>query len=154
MERVAYYETKLGTLLVGCDGDAVTQLCWVDEPALPGDPTPLSDRAAEQVRRYLGGERRAFDLPLAPRGTDFQHAVWQALRRVPYGATTTYGEIAAALGRPAAARAVGAAVGRNPIWLAIPCHRCVGRDGSLTGYAGGLERKAFLLALEQDRNAP
>lgn len=149
METFAYYDTDLGTLEVGCDGGAVTHLRWVDEPAHAHEPTPLSDAAASQVRLYLAGERREFDLPLAPAGTDFQRAVWRALCAIPYGETRTYGQIAHALGRPGAARAVGAAAGRNPIWLAIPCHRCVGRGGALTGYAGGLWRKEKLLALEK-----
>lgn len=149
METAAYYETELGWLEVRCAGGAVTALRWV-EAACPGaEPTALSDEAARQVRQYLAGERRAFDLPLAAEGTDFQRAVWQALGEIPYGQTRTYGEIAAAIGRPGAARAVGAAAGRNPLWLVVPCHRCVGRGGALTGYAGGLWRKERLLALER-----
>lgn len=149
METFACYDTDLGLLEVGCTGGAVTHMRWVDQPAQPQTPTPLSDEAAEQVRQYLSGERREFDLPLHPAGTDFQRAVWQALRAVPYGQTRTYGEIAREMGRPGAARAVGAAAGRNPIWIAIPCHRCVGKNGTLTGYAGGLWRKEKLLALEK-----
>ncbi len=134
---------------MGCENGAVTGLRWVEKITCPSEPTPLADEAARQVRAYLAGQRREFDLPLAPRGTDFQRAVWEQVSAIPYGRTRTYGEIAAALGRPGSARAVGAAVGRNPIWLAIPCHRVVGKGGALTGYAGGLERKAFLLALER-----
>ena len=149
METAAYYETELGWLEVRCAGGAVTALRWV-EAACPGaEPMALSDEAARQVRQYLAGERRDFDLPLAPAGTDFQRTVWQALGEIPYGQTRTYGEIAAAIGRPGAARAVGAAAGRNPLWLVVPCHRCVGRGGALTGYAGGLWRKERLLALER-----
>lgn len=103
----------------------------------------------EQLAAYLAGDLRAFDVALAPLGTPFQAEVWAALRQVPYGTTTTYGALAAAVGRPAAVRAVGAANGRNPYCLVVPCHRVVGTDGSLTGYAGGLERKRFLLALER-----
>ncbi len=102
----------------------------------------------EQLAAYLDGSLEVFDAGLAPLGTPFQAAVWMALRAVPYGATTTYGELAAAIGRPTAVRAVGAANGRNPYCLVVPCHRVVGADGSLTGYAGGLERKRFLLDLE------
>ena len=149
MEAFACYETKLGLLLAACEGGAVTRLQWVEEMACPNDPTPLSDEAAEQVRAFLDGRRESFELPLAPRGTDFQRAVWEQVGAIPYGQTRSYSDIAAALGRPAAVRAVGAAVGRNPIWLAIPCHRVVGKDGALTGYAGGLARKAFLLELER-----
>jgi methylated-DNA-[protein]-cysteine S-methyltransferase len=103
----------------------------------------------EQLRAYLAGELQAFDVDLAPVGTPFQTQVWAALRRVPYGSTTTYGALAADIGRPSAVRAVGAANGRNPYCLIVPCHRVVGADGSLTGYAGGLERKRFLLDLER-----
>jgi methylated-DNA-[protein]-cysteine S-methyltransferase len=103
----------------------------------------------EQLTAYFRGELRDFDLPLAELGTPFQAEVWAALRRVPYGRTCTYGELAAEIGRPAAVRAVGAANGRNPICIVIPCHRVVGSTGQLTGYAGGVDKKAALLALEQ-----
>ena len=103
----------------------------------------------EQLVAYLDGQLHAFEVDLAPVGTPFQAAVWAALRRVPYGTTTTYGALAAAIGRPSAVRAVGAANGRNPVGIVVPCHRVVGADGSLTGYAGGLERKRFLLDLER-----
>ena len=149
METVSCHDTALGVLLVGCAGGAVTRLQWVEGVDRPRAPTPLADRAVEQVRAYLAGRRRSFDLPLAPGGTDFQKAVWRLLTQIPYGQTRTYGQLAAALGRPGAARAVGAAVGSNPLWLAIPCHRVVGKDGALTGYAGGLWRKEWLLALER-----
>ena len=149
METLACYETKLGLLLVACDGGAVTRLQWVEEMPRTNAPTPLSDEAAEQVRTWLDGARETFALPLDPHGTDFQRAVWRQVSAIPYGQTRSYSDIAAALGRPKAVRAVGAAIGRNPIWLAIPCHRVVGKDGALTGYAGGLERKRFLLDLER-----
>ncbi len=149
MTAYAYYDTELGLLMVACENDAVSCLQFADRRDHPDDPTPLSDQAAEQVRAYLTGGRKAFDLPLVLRGTDFQRAVWEQVRGIPYGQTRTYGEIAAGLDRPGSARAVGTAVARNPVWLAVPCHRVVGKDGRLTGYAGGLERKAFLLALEK-----
>jgi methylated-DNA-[protein]-cysteine S-methyltransferase len=103
----------------------------------------------EQLPAYFTGELRDFDVPLAPVGTPFQTAVWFALRRVPYATTCTYADLAAAIGRPTAVRAVGAANGRNPVCLVVPCHRVIGADGSLTGYAGGVERKALLLDLER-----
>lgn len=102
-----------------------------------------------QLADYFAGRRQHFELDLAPRGTDFQQAVWRHLRTIPYGKTHTYAAIAAALGRPNSARAVGRAVGSNPISIVIPCHRVVGSDGSLTGFAGGLDFKAGLLALER-----
>ena len=103
---------------------------------------------AEQLADYLAGRRSTFDLELAPKGTDFQHAVWAELRRIPPGETRSYGEIAQALGRPGAARAVGRANATNPLPLVVPCHRVVGADGSLTGFAGGLGWKRRLLAIE------
>jgi methylated-DNA-[protein]-cysteine S-methyltransferase len=110
----------------------------------------LLGRAHDQLREYFAGERRTFDLPLRPRGTDFQRRVWNVLATVPWGTTTTYGALAVRLGLPpGAARAVGAANGANPIPVVLPCHRVIGSDGTLTGYAGGLERKALLLRLER-----
>jgi methylated-DNA-[protein]-cysteine S-methyltransferase len=104
--------------------------------------------AREQLAEYFAGERRDFDLPLAPEGTPFQQRVWSALRDIPYGETRSYGELAEQIGRPGAARAVGLANGRNPISIVVPCHRVIGSDGSLTGYGGGVERKRQLLELE------
>jgi methylated-DNA-[protein]-cysteine S-methyltransferase len=111
--------------------------------------SPVLTRAHQQLTEYFEGRRRAFDLPLRPAGTDFQRRVWHVLATVPWGTTTTYGAIAAQLGLPpGASRAVGAANGANPIAIVLPCHRVIGSDGKLTGYAGGLERKAGLLRLE------
>ena len=113
------------------------------------DADPLLREASRQLAAYFAGTGRAFDLPLAPSGSDFQQRVWAELRRIDYGETATYGEVAARLGLTGhAARAVGAANGRNPIPIVIPCHRVVGAKGVLTGYGGGLERKRRLLALE------
>ncbi|HEU5417592.1 MAG TPA: methylated-DNA--[protein]-cysteine S-methyltransferase [Streptosporangiaceae bacterium] len=117
---------------------------------VPGDPAaePFA-AAAAQLEAYFAGQLTRFDLPLSPGGTEFQRQVWAALRQIPYGGTVTYGQLAAQLGRPAASRAVGLANGRNPISIVVPCHRVIGSDGSLTGYGGGLDRKRFLLDLEQ-----
>ena len=109
----------------------------------------LLRQARDQLDRFFAGRLQSFSLPLAPRGTEFQMLVWRALQAIPYGQTESYGDLARRIGRPAAARAVGAAMGRNPICIFLPCHRVIGRDGSLTGFAGGIERKMFLLALEQ-----
>lgn len=109
---------------------------------------PLLLQAEEQLCAYFAGQRRAFNLPLTPSGTPFQQAVWQALCRIPYGEVRTYAQIAREIGRPRACRAVGMANHNNPIAIIIPCHRVIGADGSLTGYAGGLEVKRALLALE------
>ena len=110
---------------------------------------PVLQQAVQQLQQYLAGQRSDFDLPLDLRsGTAFQQSVWQALLQIPAGSTTSYGAIGTQVGKPKAVRAVGAAVGRNPIGIVVPCHRVMGADGSLTGYAGGLERKASLLRLE------
>ncbi len=117
--------------------------------AAPDQPADaLLQEAARQLQAYFGGARDTFDLPLDLQGTAFQRSVWQALLRIAPGATCTYGDIAAALGSPSAVRAVGGAVGRNPVSVIVPCHRVMGRDGSLTGYAGGVDRKRALLRLE------
>ena len=113
--------------------------------------TPLLQEVQRQLTAYFSGALREFDLPLAPRGTPFQCAVWQTLREIPYGEVRSYGEIAAAIGRPNACRAVGMACHVNPIAIVVPCHRVVGKSGALTGYAAGVERKRVLLALEQKK---
>ncbi len=109
---------------------------------------PLLDATAAQLDGYFDGRRKAFDLPLAPRGTGFQQAVWHALASIPYGQTRSYAQLAAHIGHPTATRAVGAANGRNPLPIVLPCHRVIGADGALTGFGGGLPTKRFLLELE------
>ena len=105
--------------------------------------------ARRQLQEYFEGTRRSFDLRLAPEGTAFQRRVWEELRRIPYGETISYRELAGRIGQPTAMRAVGLANGRNPIAVVVPCHRVIGADGSLTGYGGGLDRKRYLLGLER-----
>jgi methylated-DNA-[protein]-cysteine S-methyltransferase len=121
----------------------------IDAPERPDDP--LLAATARQLGAYFAGAACEFDVPLDLHGSDFQRAVWQALLRIAPGTTSSYGEVARALGVPAASRAVGAAVGRNPVSIIVPCHRVVGSAGALTGYAGGLDRKASLLRLEAGR---
>jgi methylated-DNA-[protein]-cysteine S-methyltransferase len=111
--------------------------------------TPLLERVAAQLREYFAGERRTFDIELAANGTPFQHRVWDALMGIPYGELRSYGDVAKVIGRPAASRAVGAANGRNPIAIIVPCHRVIGSSGNLTGYGGGLPTKKWLLEHEQ-----
>jgi methylated-DNA-[protein]-cysteine S-methyltransferase len=146
--------TPIGRLELVDDGGTLVAIRF-DAP-VDGSPeherggSDLLRRAHDQLREYFAGERRTFDLPLRPRGTDFQRRVWNVLATVPWGTTTTYGALAVRLGLPpGAARAVGAANGANPIPVVLPCHRVIGSDGTLTGYAGGLERKALLLRLER-----
>ena len=146
--------SPVGELVIVSDGAAVTGIHFpthtAPDPAWTAGPDPggCLAQAAAQLAAYFAGERRDFDLPLAPDGTPFQRQVWDALAAVPYGATTSYGELAAAIGRPGSARAVGAANGANPLAIVVPCHRVVGADGTLTGYAGGLDAKRRLLDLE------
>jgi methylated-DNA-[protein]-cysteine S-methyltransferase len=111
--------------------------------------TPVLEVAAAQLAEYFAGKRRTFDLPLGPRGTAFQQHVWSALVAIPFGETRSYGAIAASIGKPAASRAVGAANGKNPIWIIVPCHRVIGASGELTGYAGGIAVKRWLLDHER-----
>jgi methylated-DNA-[protein]-cysteine S-methyltransferase len=132
---------------IAFDGDryaAPQNLAWVQDPAFP-----MLRRAARQLAAYFAGELQCFEVPLTPTGTPFQRAVWDAISSVPAGATISYAELARRAGHEGSARAAGAATGRNPLAIVIPCHRIVGADGSLTGYAGGLDRKRALLALEQ-----
>lgn len=130
-----------GVYFPGHRRGAVVTETWVHAP-------DVFVEVARQLDAYLTGDLDAFDLSLDPRGTDGQRAVWAALRTIPRGATTTYGALAADIGRPGAARAVAGAVARNPISIVVPCHRVVGADATLTGYAGGIDRKRWLLALE------
>ena len=146
-------ESPVGVLRLVSDGQALTSLMF-DPPAAPvgerDDENPVLVEARAQLEAYFAGDRKDFDLPLAATGTPFQQRVWAALREIGYGETCSYGEIARRLGLPpGASRAVGAANGRNPIAIVVPCHRVIGSSGKLTGYAGGLERKERLLSLEQ-----
>lgn len=150
--------SPVGELLLAGDEDALHVIGFpAGRGAAPPEedweenPAPFTE-AARQLGDYFAGKRHSFDLPLAPTGTPFQRDVLAALQQIPYGETRSYGELAKAVGRPKASRAVGAANGRNPLPIVIPCHRAIGSDGSLTGFGGGLETKRFLLDLER-RNA-
>ncbi len=151
--------SPVGDLLLIGDGERLRGL-HMQTGRRPGS-VPAGSRTAdepfaevrEQLAEYFTGERVEFDLPLAPLGTPFQERVWGALTEIPYGRTASYREIAERIGRPSASRAVGAANGRNPISIIVPCHRVIGAGGELTGYAGGVERKRFLLELEAQAGA-
>ena len=153
--RYCYTESPVGRIrLVGHD-DILTGLhladherCPVPDPDWRADPTGFAG-VRRQLDEYFAGDRRQFDIEVELHGSPFQVAVWSALRTIPYGETTSYAAIARAVGRPAAVRAVGAANGRNPVSIVVPCHRVIGADGSLTGYGWGVDRKAWLLELEQ-----
>jgi len=149
-------ESPGGTLRVLASEKGLRAVLWPrrDYKLKPADDPvdcvdhPVLVRAVRQLEEYFAGGRRVFDVPLDPLGTPFQLRTWAQLREIPYGTTLTYGEQAAAMGRPTAARAVGGANGRNPLSILVPCHRVIGADGSLTGFGGGLETKRLLLALE------
>jgi len=143
-------DSPVGPLQLIAAGETLTGILFLDSGA-GAEPTcasPLLADARRQLAAYFRGELQRFDLPLAPAGTAFQKSVWRALAEIPWGETRSYGELARAIGRPTAARAVGAANGANPLPIVLPCHRVIGASGTLTGYAGGLERKRRLLALE------
>lgn len=152
-DRITHrFRTPIGVVEVTEQGGALVFVDMVDDAPLvePGAaPTPLLAEAERQLTEYFAGERREFDLPIHAEGTPFQWAVWEQLRQIPYGETRSYGDIARALGKPGAARAVGMANNRNPIGIIVPCHRVVGATGALVGYAGGLDRKRYLLDLER-----
>src|SRR5438105_11955762 len=147
--------SPIGELLIVSSGDALTAVYMTPHPngpwnhCRPGND-PLLRSTREQMRAYFAGELVDFDLPLDAAGTPFQRRVWEALRGIPYGGTVSYAEIARRIGLPTASRAVGAANGRNPISVIVPCHRVIGADGTLVGYGGGLERKQWLLRHEKE----
>jgi O-6-methylguanine DNA methyltransferase len=155
-ESFARMESPLGPLLLAAEDGALTLLWMSPLPERETGGADAHDRAVlaaagEQLEAYFAGDLTAFDLPLAPRGTTFQQRVWSALVEIPFGETISYGALAMRLGRPGAARAVGLANGSNPISIIIPCHRVIGSDGRLTGYGGGIDRKAWLLDHEAGR---
>jgi len=145
---IGYYHSPIGLIEIGATAEAIAALDFVEAPRHAPAPTPLVDAAVEQLAQYFAGERLSFDLPLALPGTPFQQRVWRQLLLIPFGLSTTYGAIATAIGRPRGARAVGRAVGRNPLSIIVPCHRVIGAAGDLRGYGGGLWRKAWLLRHE------
>ncbi|MDE2261456.1 MAG: methylated-DNA--[protein]-cysteine S-methyltransferase [Gammaproteobacteria bacterium] len=153
-------DSPVGRLLLAGDGERLIQVCFQSGPrpqrpqdGWVADPAPLR-AAIAQLGEYFAGRRRAFDLPLAPRGTEFQRRVWRALTEIAYGTTISYGELARRIGKPSASRAVGLANGANPLPIVVPCHRVIGADGSLTGFGGGLPIKRSLLALEGSLEEP
>ena len=149
MEKIFFYETPVGKLCIGEENGCITHVTWTKIPKeYVLEETELIQSCKKQLEEYFAGKRKEFDLPLNPKGTAFQQKVWQALTEIPYGETRAYGEIAAGIGNPKAARAVGMANNKNPIGILIPCHRVVGSGSRLTGYAGGLQKKEWLLRHE------
>jgi methylated-DNA-[protein]-cysteine S-methyltransferase len=158
MMYYCHFETPIGELLLAGDTDALSMIGF-PKGSMRRDPEPdwiYNEEPFQKVRtqltEYFAGERKDFDLPLSLSGTEFQVSVLEALQQIPYGETTSYGAIAKQIGRPKAVRAVGAANGRNPIPIIVPCHRVIGSSGDLTGFGGGLDTKAELLRLEAENN--
>jgi methylated-DNA-[protein]-cysteine S-methyltransferase len=152
MQITMTMRSPIGTIGLVAEDDCLVELTLPDRPPPPPGSRQRSavlQRTAAQLDEYFAGARRDFDLPLAPRGTTFQTDVWRALARIPFGETCSYGDLARAIGRPAASRAVGAANGANPIAIILPCHRVIGSNGTLTGYGGGLPMKRWLLDHER-----
>lgn len=147
------HKTPIGTLTLVSDGKAITYLEFENNkypaPKYPRGNDAVLEQAKKELDAYFAGRLKEFKVPVRPQGTAFQEAAWMALTKIPYGATRSYGEQARAIGKPKAVRAIGAANGRNPIPIIIPCHRVIGTDGSLTGFGGGVPTKQFLLELEQ-----
>ncbi|MDR0869749.1 MAG: methylated-DNA--[protein]-cysteine S-methyltransferase [Planctomycetaceae bacterium] len=153
-KHTVYLEMPVGTLCVEATETHITGLKLHRQPVetqFTQSRSPLTDKACKQLQEYFAGKRQAFDLPLMPEGTEFQKSVWNALQTIPFGETRSYKDIAVQIGNPKAVRAVGQANNRNPVMLVIPCHRVVGADGSLTGYAAGLDVKQKLLDWESGK---
>lgn len=153
MKSAFFYQTAIGRIGIVENGTAITDV-YISEKKLPDDScvveTELLKEAGRQLQEYFAGQRQSFDLPLAPQGTKFQQKVWEILKTIPYGETRSYKQVAEAIQQPNASRAVGMANNKNPIPIVIPCHRVIGSNGALIGYAGGLERKNRLLQLEKE----
>ena len=156
-----YLSTSLGTMLLASDGDSLMG-AWFEgqryEPIVGASwkrtrNLPILLRAGTELTEYFAGGRSEFTIAICPAGTPFQRDVWSAIAAIPYGETLTYRDLASRIGRPAGIRAAGAATGRNPLSIIVPCHRVIGSDGALTGYAGGVDRKRVLLALERSSQA-
>ncbi|MDM7862172.1 methylated-DNA--[protein]-cysteine S-methyltransferase [Alteromonas sp. ASW11-36] len=146
---IDYLTTPIGLLAISANQNGMTEIVFVDEPSAAVKPNNHTQAAKAQLQEYFDGERQTFDLALSAQGTTFQQQVWQALLSIPYGSTASYLDIATQIGNLNACRAVGAANGKNPLGIVVPCHRVIGSNGTLTGYAGGIERKQWLLSLEQ-----
>ena len=160
----AVIDSPVGPLRLRAHDEALIEVRFENDEAKPSGRVPASapaneararvlELAARQLAEYFAGERRSFDLPLDPRGTEFQLLAWSELAKIPYGETTTYGALATAVGRAKACRAIGAANGRNPLAIVVPCHRAIGANGALTGFGGGLRAKQILLDIERRASA-
>lgn len=145
---IDYINSPIGLVEIEASEQGISRVDFVESKNHDVNPNQYTDNCGQQLKEYFTGERRIFDLKLDRKGTDFQHSVWGKLLEIPYGEQRAYRDIAEALNNPKAVRAVGAANGKNPIAIIVPCHRVIGSNGTLTGYASGLERKAWLLKHE------
>lgn len=145
---IDYLKTPLGIIEIQASEQGICQVIFSGNETHRIHSSQLTDRCKQQLKAYFVGERTFFDLPLTPKGTPFQQAIWKALQDIPFGHTQSYQNLADKINNPKAVRAVGGANGRNPISIILPCHRVIGRNGTLTGYAGGIERKYWLLEHE------
>jgi len=155
MKAVWYYDFPTGTMGIAQENDAITNIFFKGLGNFDGHEimeTQLIKRTATEIEEYFAGRRKSFDIPLSMSGTDFQRSVWKALQTIPFGETRSYKDIAVQIGNPKACRAVGMANNKNPVAIIVPCHRVIGHDGSMTGYAGGIDVKEYLLNVEK-RNA-
>lgn len=156
MQSIFYYNTEIGKIGIEENGAAITKIFYINddlqEDMSEKSETELIKEAIRQLDEYFQGKRSVFDLPLEPKGTEFQKRVWNALKEIPFGETKSYGDIAKIIGNEKAARAVGMANNKNPIPIIIPCHRVIGANGKLVGYAGGLHIKEKLLKIEKNYN--
>jgi len=153
MKNIFHYNTRIGKIGIEENGTAITKIYFINndvqEEIIEKNETVLLKEAIRELNEYLDGKRTSFDLQLEPQGTEFQKRVWQALKEIPFGETRSYGEIAKLIGNEKASRAVGMANNKNPIPIIVPCHRVIGANGKLVGYAGGLDIKEKLLNLEK-----
>jgi methylated-DNA-[protein]-cysteine S-methyltransferase len=148
VEFIEYYDSPIGMLKINAKATGLTAISFVEGAQTRTKTNMVTNMTKAQLVEYFAGKRQQFDLPIAVEGTDFQRQVWQQLKMIPYGKTSSYQDIARKIDNPKAVRAVGSANGKNPLTIVVPCHRVIGADGSLTGYAWGVSRKAQLLRLE------
>lgn len=148
--QVDYFKSAIGLLRIGVSKDALVSLVFVNEKSENAEETACSKLVKKQLKEYFKGKRQTFDVPISVHGTPFQESVWAELQKIPFGETRSYQQIAEAVGSPRAVRAVGNANNRNPICIIIPCHRVIGKNNQLVGYAGGIVRKQALLEYERD----
>lgn len=151
MSSYDYLETTLGLMEIICEDKSLVGLKLVSEKTHSDSENKISKKVKSQIKEYLNGSRKTFNIPIKLTGTDFQKKVYEETLKIPYGSTKTYGEIANSIGNPKSMRAVGMALGNNPIWIIVPCHRVIGKNNKLTGFAGGIDKKLSLLKLENPK---